>query len=195
MFRRGHRRQTIGLACIAALSVGVTMLWGVRAEAAPPAVPAAKPAAVITDRYIVQFRPGTPGVDALARSLTASARGEVHFVYDTVLQGFAATLPAAAVDAVRRNPNVLRIEADTVVTASDTQTGVTWGIDRIDQRNLPLNGSYTDYNEGVGVRAYIVDTGIRGTHSEFTGRMGAGYTAISDGNGTNDCNEIGRAHV
>jgi len=197
VFRRGRTRQVLALTLTAAVAVGATLWSGVGAQAAPPAAApssAPKPGSVIPDRYIVQFRPGTPGVDTLARSLTASARGELHFVYETALQGFAATLPAGAVDGLRRNPNVLRIEPDTMFTASDTQTGATWGIDRIDQRNLPLDGSYTDFNEGVGVRAYVIDTGIRGTHSEFTGRMGAGYTAISDGNGTNDCNGHG-THV
>jgi len=71
------------------------------------------------------------------------------------------------------------------------QSGAPWGLDRIDQRSLPLNGTYSSPGTGSGVRAYIVDTGVRATHVEFSGRMASGYTSISDGNGTNDCHGHG----
>lgn len=74
------------------------------------------------------------------------------------------------------------------------QTGAPWGLDRIDQRALPLNGTFSAPGNGSGVRAYIVDTGVRSTHVEFTGRIASGYTAISDINGTNDCHGHG-THV
>ena len=73
------------------------------------------------------------------------------------------------------------------MSASATQTGATWGLDRIDQRDRPLSTTYTYDFDGTGVHAYIVDTGVRGSHVEFTGRMGNGFTSISDGNGTSDC--------
>src|SRR5262249_51466616 len=76
-----------------------------------------------------------------------------------------------------------------------TQSNATWGIDRIDQRNLPLSGTYTYNFTGAGVHAYIIDTGIRATHQNFGGRVSSqGFTAINDGNGTNDCNGHG-THV
>lgn len=74
------------------------------------------------------------------------------------------------------------------------QTGAPWGLDRVDQRALPLSSTYSSPGNGSGVRAYIVDTGIRTSHSEFTGRTASGYTSISDGNGTNDCHGHG-THV
>ena len=71
---------------------------------------------------------------------------------------------------------------------------MTWGLDRIDQRDLPLNNSYTDGTEGAGVHAYIIDTGIRATHAEFTGRIGNAYDAVTAGGTANDCNGHG-THV
>ena len=136
---------------------------------------------------------------ALTRPETLARAGiEVTARYAAALSGFAAALPPSAVDALRRNPNVAYIEADQVMVAvaplAETQTNATWGLDRIDQRNLPLNGSYTYGVAGAGVHAYIIDTGMRATHREFTGRIGNGYTAINDGQGTNDCNGHG-THV
>jgi subtilisin family serine protease len=96
---------------------------------------------------------------------------------------------------IRNNPKVLFVELDQPVYALDTQNPTpSWGLDRIDQRALPLNSTFTATAKGAGVDAYIVDTGILSTHSDFTGRMGAGYSAINDGNGTNDCNGHG-THV
>jgi serine protease len=80
------------------------------------------------------------------------------------------------------------------MTIVASQPNATWGLDRIDQRNLPLNSTYTYDTSAVNVDVYIIDTGIRGTHVEFGGRVTGGYTAIADGNGTNDCNGHG-THV
>ncbi|MSY38944.1 MAG: S8 family serine peptidase, partial [Actinobacteria bacterium] len=75
-----------------------------------------------------------------------------------------------------------------------TQGCATWGLDRIDQLTANLDGLFTPAGTGSGVVAYVVDTGIYAAHSDFTGRISSGYTAISDGNGTNDCNGHG-THV
>ena len=71
--------------------------------------------------------------------------------------------------------------------ASATQPNATWGLDRIDQTALPLNSAYTYTRTGAGVNAYIIDTGIRATHTDFGGRVSGGYTAVTDGRGTDDC--------
>lgn len=149
----------------------------------------------IRDRYIVVLEKNTPRAAAeSARADAVRHGGTVHHQYGHALQGFAATLPASALDGIRRNPNVAYIEADGVVRADDTQTGATWGLDRADQRTLPLNGSYTYDTAAAGVKAYVIDTGIRTTHSQFGGRALAGYSAVNDGRGAQDCNGHG-THV
>jgi len=161
--------------------------------------------AQIPDRYIVVFADGTDraAVDAALMEAEAAAASSLdaagnpqtlslHYRYDAALVGFAASMPASSLDALKKNPNVVNIEADQVITLSATQSPVTWGLDRIDQRNLPLSNSYTYNNTGAGVTAYIVDTGILFGHTEFGARASFGYDAFG-GNGA-DCNGHG-THV
>lgn len=157
---------------------------------------------IIPGQYIVVLK--DPAVRAASGQLETAAQfaehtvqtygGALLFTYDAALSGFAAILPAEGAAAMAADPNVDYIEPDQVVAASVEQTNPTWGLDRIDQRDLPLNSRYSYNNAGAGVHVYIVDTGVLGTHQEFAGRMGAGYTAIADGRGTTDCNGHG-THV
>jgi subtilisin family serine protease len=126
--------------------------------------------------------------------------GRLKFEYQNVARGFAVSLPAAAADAfleaINRNPNVDRVEVDRPVMLSQTvaQSNAPWGLDRLDTRSLLLDKFYNYVQTGTSVRAYVIDTGIRATHTEFSGRMLAGYSAIADGLGTDDCNGHG-THV
>jgi subtilisin family serine protease len=131
---------------------------------------------------------------ATAASLARANGGTVAFVYDHALNGAAIDVPSAAVASLSNARGVLRVELDGPVTTTATQSSATWGLDRIDQRDLPLSNSYTYTPTGTGVTAYIVDTGILPTHADLKGRVLAGFTAINDGRGSNDCNGHG-THV
>jgi subtilisin family serine protease len=189
-------------AALAAAALTATAL--VTGAAAAPAVAGEKEkapllgtakASAIDGRYIVVMNDRVRNADeADARSQAKAHGGKVLRTFGAVLNGFSATLPDAAVERLRTNPDVAFIEADQRFSIDATQSPATWGLDRTDQRNLPLNNSYTYDATGSGVTAYIIDTGIRSSHSQLGGRVGAGYTAINDGNGTNDCNGHG-THV
>jgi len=148
----------------------------------------------IEDRYIVVFEKDTSSAKVAEARQDAKAQGsKIHYAYSKALRGFAATLTDRALDKLRSNPRVSYIEADQRVSLTVTQSPATWGLDRIDQRNLPLSNSYTYNATGSGVKAYIIDTGIRFSHSQFGGRAVSGYDAI-DGGSADDCNGHG-THV
>lgn len=128
-------------------------------------------------------------------STIASTGGRVEKRFSHAINALSVKVKHADVSRLRNDPNVLSVELDQPMYALDTQSPTpSWGLDRIDQRSLPLNSAFTATATGVGVDAYIVDTGIYATHSEFTGRLAGGFTAIVDGNGTSDCNGHG-THV
>ncbi|HXF64414.1 MAG TPA: S8 family serine peptidase, partial [Caldilineaceae bacterium] len=156
----------------------------------------------VPNQYIVVFNEvavesaqaaGVSTADA-AQALVAQHGGELLYTYDAAIHGFAAALPAEALAAIQADPRVAFVEQDQVISIAVTQTNPVWGLDRIDQAALPLNQSYVYNTDGAGVHVYVVDTGVRATHTEFEGRIGAGFTAVLDGQGTNDCNGHG-THV
>ena len=160
---------------------------------------AAAAAAAAGTRYIVKFKDEVAAPGARGRDIAAAHGAQVHFVFERAIKGFAATVPPAAVDAflraMERDPDVDVVEPDGVMTGTQVvQSGATWGLDRSDQRQLPLSGTYTYGDSGAGVQAFILDSGIRATHVEFQGRMLPGYTAVNDGYGTSDCHGHG-THV
>ncbi len=149
---------------------------------------------VIPGGYIVTLKgaPGLARAATVARGLGVSSSA-LRREYNAALNGFAADLSADDVARLSRDPRVASIEADQVFTIENTQSGATWGIDRIDQRALPLSKSYTYTRTGAGVTAYIIDTGIRFSHNEFGGRATSGFDAV-DGGTADDCNGHG-THV
>ena len=147
----------------------------------------------IPGRYIVVFRPGTD-VSAEAGRITAKFGGRLRHTYGAALRGMALDIPDALVGALAAEPTVALVEQDQVMSISTTQTGATWGIDRIDQRALPLSTTY-DYNaDGTGVTAYIIDTGILFSHTDLGGRAVAGIDEVTAGGTAQDCNGHG-THV
>lgn len=146
-------------------------------------------ARVIKDAYIVVFKDDVADVEQLTEALSKQGGFKSKFRYKHAIKGFAATIPAQALEGIRRNPNVKYIEQDQEVKLeSTTQAGATWGLDRIDQAALPLNNSYVYTRNGASVDVYIFDTGILYGHEEFDGtRAKFGFDAFggngSDGNG------------
>ncbi|CAN5393517.1 hypothetical protein BH24GEM3_BH24GEM3_02770 [soil metagenome] len=116
------------------------------------------------------------------------------FVYESILTGFTGDITDVVLQALRGDLRVTMIEQDAKVTMAAVQSNATWGLDRIDQRALPLDLSYTYNHTGAGVTAYIVDTGIRYDHEEFGGRASFGFDAFNDGQNGNDCQGHG-THV
>lgn len=154
--------------------------------AAPDSAPGV--ARAIPGDYIVVFKQDVQDAPGLARRLVADHGGALHFTYSTALSGFAAHLSDRAVEALSNNPFVERIDPDLVATATTSvEVAPSWGLDRVDQRGLPLNSEYTYAASGAGVNVYILDSGIRTTHVDFGGRASGVFTTIDDGNGTNDC--------
>ncbi len=150
----------------------------------------------VAGRYIVVFKHSVSNPAAEAANVMRGLGGQVIHTYSSALKGFAATLPDAALQGLRNNPNVDYIEQDRTVALNQVspENSATWGLDRIDQADRPLNSQYYFNYTGAGVNAFIIDTGIRADHAEFTGRVLAGYNAVADTNGTNDCNGHG-THV
>ncbi len=130
----------------------------------------------------------------VAHELAKTHKGQVGRVYRHALRGFMARMSEADAKALAADSRVLYVEENARVQLTGVQTGATWGLDRVDQVDLPLDQTYTYNTAGAGVNAYIIDTGIRITHADFGGRAFHGFNAIADSNGSNDCNGHG-THV
>jgi subtilisin family serine protease len=168
-------RLPLAVALAAVLAVPVAL----PAEAAEPGRP-----------VIVRLAPGT---DPDAQARAAQARGaRVRYVYRDVFPGYAAVLPPRGLRGVVGGPDVVAVEPDVPVSASPARAGradaVPWGLDRIDQRALPLSGTYAPPGgDGRGVTAYVVDSGVLARHADLAGRVRSGFSAVDDGRGTEDC--------
>ena len=148
----------------------------------------------IAGRYIVVFKREVQDVDGEVRHLSARHGAAVRHTYKSALKGMAIELSDAKVAALRAEPSVEYVEQDQVMSINTTQSGATWGIDRIDQRALPLSGTYTYGADGTGVTVYIIDTGINFTNTEYAGRAFTGIDEVTAGGTALDCNGHG-SHV
>jgi subtilisin family serine protease len=146
-----------------------------------------------SQRYIVVLKDSAGKVDAVVGEQSRKSGAKAEKVFRHALKGYVATLSESQLAAVQADARVAYVEPDAEVQAWTTQTGATWGIDRIDQRNLPLSGTFTYTSTGTGVKAYVIDTGIRFSHTQFGGRAVTGYDAV-DGGSADDCNGHG-THV
>lgn len=170
------------------------------ARASAPLLGTANPDAV-PGQYIVVFSDGAlptnlgaQDAEGLIRTLGLDPQGvTVQHLYTQALSGFAGKLSAQNLAALRADPRVKYIEQDGIMRMTATQSGATWGLDRIDQRNLPLDGNYVYNSTASGVKAYIIDTGINTAHADFGGRAVWGTNTTGDGNNS-DCQGHG-THV
>jgi aqualysin 1 len=149
-------------------------------------------------KYIVLLDPArVPGQEAgdVGRAVAAAHEGELGFVYRHALTGFSITLPERAAQALRHDPRVRHLQENGRVWRTGTDSAASWGLDRIDQRDLPLDGQYAFAASGRGVNLYVLDTGVRATHQELAGRVTLPYAGgMWDGWGAEDCHGHG-THV
>ena len=163
--------------------------------ALPTAAMASRPVEVPRPSpYVVVLRPAAAQALAPVLELAGRLGADVGHVYRHALTGFSATLPAALVPVLRANPAVAYLEPDRSVSLTRTQGQATTGLDRIDQRRLPLDRTYTYDATGAGVSAYVIDTGILLSHREFAGRAVTGFDAVTRSGTAVDCNGHG-THV
>ncbi len=180
----------------------------------PPATPSEPPptgqgeidqvSQAVPGEYIVTLRPADPDnpdnpadpaeVDRRADDLADDYGGEVLYTYEHSIEGFAVALDEADALALSQDPLVAAVEENGVVHAFGTQSDAPWNLDRIDQRDLPLDHTYTDRATGAGVNAYVIDSGLRTTHQDFSGRASIGTDTVGDGRNGADCSGHG-THV
>jgi subtilisin family serine protease len=183
-------RNTLLVACAATLAACSDQTpAGPGAEFAPVQAPlhTVSPGRAVEGAYIVVLKEGGD-----PRAVAAVAGVTPRFVYENALKGFAARLNAGQLNALRHHPDVDYVEQDQRGGIATTQYGATWGLDRIDQRYLPLNGTYVYNSTAPYVYAYVIDTGLQASHPEFGGRAMNVYD-YAGGSG-NDCHGHG-THV
>ncbi|MGI5181200.1 S8 family serine peptidase [Dactylosporangium sp. CA-152071] len=191
-------RSTLRATFVAAAAVAGVVAAGTPALAAPAEGQirdAGKPGA-IRDRYIVVLK------DTVAASDTASSAsrladrfgGQVKRSFGSTLKGFSAQLTERGAKRLAANPLVEYVQQDRTVSLEGSQAGAPWGLDRIDQANRPLDGTYTYQGSAADVTAYVLDTGVRLTHGEFGGRARSGYDFVDNDTDASDCHGHG-THV
>lgn len=179
----------------ALLILVVTLLGACADPATAPSRHALRPSrstgtsigSVVPNRYIVRLRDSLADVAAIAPVFAASHHCTLGRLYSHALKGFVIELPDSIATQLARDTSVLVVEPDRIGTIADVEYNAPWGLDRIDQRSLPLGGSFGYTYTGAGVRIYIIDSGIRLTHQDFGGRAVTGKDYVTPGGSATDC--------
>jgi len=185
--RTAIRRGAAAAGAVVLSVLGLTT--GAQAAPAEADVLSVSGAEVVPNSYVVVLKSGK-----IARTVAAEHGATVLHTYTRVFNGFAATMSARTARQVAADSDVAFVQPNVIHRISETQTNPpSYGLDRIDQRNRPLNQAYNYNTTATNVHAYIIDTGIRTTHRDFGGRATSGYDAV-DGGAADDCNGHG-THV
>ncbi|MFE5616228.1 S8 family peptidase [Streptomyces sp. NPDC056463] len=180
-------RRAVAIVPVLALAAGLQFAASPTARSATLGDLRLAPASLAVDNsWIVVLKDGS----TRAADLGVTPKHE----YRSVLKGFSATMSQARAAALASDPRVAYVEQNATVHMAETQPGATWGLDRIDQRDLPLSTTYTYNTQASNVTAYIIDTGIRTSHSEFGGRARVGTDTVGGGQNGQDCQGHG-THV
>ncbi|MET9437344.1 S8 family peptidase [Streptomyces sp. NPDC006551] len=183
-------RRVGALVPVLALAAGLQFVASPTAQGAPTAplgdLRLAPASVAVENSWIVVLKDGS--------TKAADLGVTPQHVYRTALKGFSSTMSQAKAASLAADPRVAYVEQNATVRMTDTQNGATWGLDRVDQRNLPLSTTYTYNTSASNVTAYIIDTGIRTSHSEFGGRARVGTDTVGDGQNGQDCQGHG-THV
>jgi hypothetical protein len=177
-----HLKISIAAVCLTIASIATAQERPIRRVSQPEA-----------NHYIVVLA-GSDDPLAVGLETQAIHRGRLHHVYERVLRGFAIEMPPEAAAIMARDPRVRYVEEDGRVNATDLQASPPWGLDRIDQRALPLDSLYSYPSSAATVYVHVIDTGIRPTHAEFGGRASIAGDFVGDGQNGLDCNGHG-THV
>ncbi len=189
-----RRALALVIACASiGISVVATDVHAAMAVGDRHVIPATNP---VPGQYIVTLKNGTSSsaVPGQAQQLANRYAGGLLDLYDKALRGFAVRMSAADAGRLAADPSVEMVEQDGYVQASTTQSSPPWGLDRIDQHNLPLDNSYAYTETASTVHAYVIDTGLNFAHNDFVGRTTKGPDFIDGDGSPDDCNGHG-THV
>ncbi|MDN3296920.1 S8 family serine peptidase [Streptomyces ficellus] len=184
---RAASRRIGALISVVGLAAGLQFAASPTAQSAPLGDLRLAPAdAAVANSWIVVLKDGS--------TRAADLGATPDLVFRSALKGFSTTMPKARAAALATDPRVAYVEQNATVRLNATQTDATWGLDRVDQRNLPLSTTYTYTTSAANVHAYIIDTGIRTSHGEFGGRAVVGTDTVGGGQNGQDCQGHG-THV